>query len=86
MFSTFGVKLFFAGGTTGKGMVVNKRTGVGFNPAAANGTEPDRELPGDVPRNTNPLTPKPMSSPMSPNVGANAGIETMRGDTEGPQR
>jgi hypothetical protein len=25
-FSTFGVKLFFAGGTTGKGMVVNKRT------------------------------------------------------------
>ena len=26
-FSTFGVKLFFAGGTTGKGMVVNKRTG-----------------------------------------------------------
>ena len=26
MFSTFGVKLFFAGGTTGKGMVVNKRT------------------------------------------------------------
>lgn len=27
VFSTFGVKLFFAGGTTGKGMVVNKRTG-----------------------------------------------------------
>ena len=26
MFSTFGVKLFFAGGTTGKGMVVNHRT------------------------------------------------------------
>ena len=26
MFSTFGVKLFFAGGTTGKGMVVNRRT------------------------------------------------------------
>ena len=26
-FSTFGIKLFFAGGTTGKGMVVNKRTG-----------------------------------------------------------
>ena len=26
VFSTFGVKLFFAGGTTGKGMVVNKRT------------------------------------------------------------
>jgi hypothetical protein len=26
-FSTFGVKLFFAGGTTGKGMVVNHRTG-----------------------------------------------------------
>jgi lipid-binding SYLF domain-containing protein len=25
-FSTFGIKLFFAGGTTGKGMVVNKRT------------------------------------------------------------
>ena len=25
-FSTFGVKLFFAGGTTGKGVVVNKRT------------------------------------------------------------
>lgn len=66
--------------------VINKRTGVGFDPAAANGAEPDRELPGDVPRNTNPLTPKPMSSPMSPNVGANAGIETMRGDTEGPQR
>jgi lipid-binding SYLF domain-containing protein len=27
VFSTFGVKLFFAGGTTGKGMVVNLRTG-----------------------------------------------------------
>jgi lipid-binding SYLF domain-containing protein len=27
VFSTFGVKLFFAGGTTGKGMVVNRRTG-----------------------------------------------------------
>ena len=27
MFSTFGVKLFFAGGTTGKGMIVNRRTG-----------------------------------------------------------
>ena len=27
VFSTFGVKLLFAGGTTGKGMVVNKRTG-----------------------------------------------------------
>ena len=27
VFSTFGVKLFFAGGTTGKGIVVNKRTG-----------------------------------------------------------
>jgi lipid-binding SYLF domain-containing protein len=27
VFSTFGVKLFFAGGTTGKGMVVNHRTG-----------------------------------------------------------
>jgi len=66
--------------------VINKRTGVGFDPAAANGAEPDRELPGGVPRNTNPLTPKPVSSPMSPNVGANAGIETMRGDTEGPQR
>ena len=26
VFSTFGLKLFFAGGTTGKGMVVNKRT------------------------------------------------------------
>jgi len=26
VFSTFGVKLFFAGGTTGKGMVVNLRT------------------------------------------------------------
>ena len=26
VFSTFGVKLFFAGGTTGKGMVVNHRT------------------------------------------------------------
>ena len=26
MFSTFGVKLFFAGGTTGKGMVINRRT------------------------------------------------------------
>jgi lipid-binding SYLF domain-containing protein len=26
IFSTFGVKLFFAGGTTGKGMVVNLRT------------------------------------------------------------
>src|SRR5438552_5716504 len=26
-FSTFGIKLFFAGGTTGKGVVVNKRTG-----------------------------------------------------------
>jgi lipid-binding SYLF domain-containing protein len=27
VFSTFGIKLFFAGGTTGKGMVVNRRTG-----------------------------------------------------------
>src|SRR5262245_37175942 len=27
VFSTFGVKLFFAGGTTGKGIVVNRRTG-----------------------------------------------------------
>jgi len=27
VFSTFGVKLFFAGGTTGKGMVVNRSTG-----------------------------------------------------------
>jgi hypothetical protein len=27
VFSTFGVKLFFAGGTTGKGMVVNLRSG-----------------------------------------------------------
>jgi lipid-binding SYLF domain-containing protein len=27
VFSTFGVKLFFAGGTSGKGLVVNKRTG-----------------------------------------------------------
>jgi lipid-binding SYLF domain-containing protein len=27
VFSTFGVKLFFAGGTTGKGLVVNRRTG-----------------------------------------------------------
>ena len=26
VFSTFGVKLFFAGGTTGKGMVINRRT------------------------------------------------------------
>ena len=26
VFSTFGVKLFFAGGTTGKGVVVNNRT------------------------------------------------------------
>jgi len=26
VFSTFGVKLFFAGGTTGKGIVVNQRT------------------------------------------------------------
>ena len=26
VFSTFGVKLFFAGGTSGKGMVVNQRT------------------------------------------------------------
>ncbi len=26
VFSTFGLKLFFAGGTTGKGMVVNQRT------------------------------------------------------------
>jgi lipid-binding SYLF domain-containing protein len=26
VFSTFGIKLFFAGGTTGKGLVVNKRT------------------------------------------------------------
>jgi len=26
VFSTFGLKLFFAGGTTGKGVVVNKRT------------------------------------------------------------
>ena len=26
VFSTFGIKLFFAGGTTGKGMVVNQRT------------------------------------------------------------
>lgn len=27
VFSTFGIKLFFAGGTSGKGMVVNHRTG-----------------------------------------------------------
>lgn len=27
VFSTFGLKLFFAGGTSGKGMAVNKRTG-----------------------------------------------------------
>ena len=27
VFSTFGIKLFFAGGTTGKGMVVNQMTG-----------------------------------------------------------
>ena len=27
VFSTFGIKLFFAGGTTGKGMVVNRETG-----------------------------------------------------------
>jgi lipid-binding SYLF domain-containing protein len=27
VFSTFGLKLFFAGGTTGKGVVVNNRTG-----------------------------------------------------------
>ncbi len=27
VFSTFGVKLFFAGGTTGKGIVINRRTG-----------------------------------------------------------
>jgi lipid-binding SYLF domain-containing protein len=27
VFSTFGIKLFFAGGTTGKGIVVNHRTG-----------------------------------------------------------
>jgi len=27
VFSTFGIKLFFAGGTSGKGMVVNARTG-----------------------------------------------------------
>lgn len=66
--------------------VVNKRTGVGFDPAAANGGATDRELPGGVPHNTNPLTPKPTASPMSPNVGANAGIETMRDDTAGPQR
>ena len=26
VFSTFGIKVFFAGGTTGKGMVVNQRT------------------------------------------------------------
>ena len=26
VFSTFGIKLFFAGGTTGKGMVVNRQT------------------------------------------------------------
>jgi hypothetical protein len=27
VFSTFGLKLFFAGGTTGKGVVFNQRTG-----------------------------------------------------------
>lgn len=27
VFSTFGIKLFFAGGTTGRGVVVNQRTG-----------------------------------------------------------
>lgn len=66
--------------------VVNKRTGIGFDPATANGGATDRELPAGVPHNTNPLTPKPLASPMSPNVGANAGIETMRDDTVGPQR
>jgi len=62
--------------------VTNKRTGVGFTPGGAT----DRELPGDVPRNTNPLTPKPLSSPASPMVGENAGIETMRSDTKGPNQ
>lgn len=66
--------------------VTNKRTGVGFTPGGAPPAGADRELPAGVPHNTNPLTPKPLASPASPMTGENAGIETMRGDTEGPAR
>lgn len=66
--------------------VTNKRTGVGFTPGGAPPAGADRELPAGVPRSTNPLTPKPLASPASPMTGENAGIETMRPDTQGPAR
>lgn len=58
--------------------VTNKRTGVGFTP----GAPPGDPTPG-IQTNTNPLTP---AKPASPFVGPNAGIETARPDTAGPQR
>ncbi|HOX27379.1 MAG TPA: hypothetical protein PLL30_17035 [Candidatus Krumholzibacteria bacterium] len=44
----------------------------------------DRELPGAVNPSTNPMTPTPTAAPKSPFTGRNAGIETMRSDTQGP--
>lgn len=36
--------------------------------------------PGGIPGDTDPLTPQPPMQPQSPSVGAQAGIETLRGD------
>ncbi len=67
------------GTTFGKGGVINKRTGVGFNPAAIGaggsggpGAGVKAALPSGVPHNSHPTFP---AKPASADAGAHAGIE-----------
>lgn len=55
--------------------VVNHKTGIGFQPGAANGAAGGVALPPGVPHNTDPLHPALPAKPASPDVGVNAGIE-----------
>jgi hypothetical protein len=66
--------------------VTNKRTGVGFTPGGAgNPAAAGQALPGGMPVNTNPLTPKPPAPAATGMQGFNGGIETVRNDS-GPRK
>lgn len=65
---------------TDKG-VISQKTGVGFQPGDVPAAG---QAGGAAPGDTTPLTPATPAKPDTPGTGANAGITTMRPDSQGP--
>jgi len=70
--------------------IVDQKTGVGFTPPGALAAPPGGGLGEDhtpgIPTSTDPMSPAAPAPLASPMVGPNAGIETMRPDTQGAKR